>query len=262
MKRRLPLAGYLLAALLASSVPSARAGVDPSAEWFNEAIRHDAEGDAGLAYALYHRAAETGMPEAEFNVAAMLDSGRGVRADIAEAATWYARAAAHGDARAAYNLGQLYEAGEGVPRNPYLARAWFTASSLGAAREHLAAAPPHTTQAVQLLKAPTLVAPPPGKRVDARLDDIEFIWTAQDSSEPVRFFLELRSLDAGGSREVFSSFAETSSLSAKMPAASGAYAWRVMAVAPETGTYAASAWTQFSIGPTDPPVARMSLAPP
>jgi TPR repeat protein len=58
-----------------------------------------------------------GHTQAQFNVAAMLDSGRGAPRDVAQASIWYARAAAGGNRRAAFNLGQLYESGEGVPAN-------------------------------------------------------------------------------------------------------------------------------------------------
>ena len=230
------------------SLGPAWAGVPATAGWFSEAVRRDAEGDASLAYSLYRRAAEAGMPEAEFNVAVMLDSGRGVRADVAQAATWYARAASHGDSRAAYNLGQLYEAGEGVPKNPHLARAWFTASALNAARDRLAATPTKASQAEKALKAPSLVAPTPGERLDARPDGLEFVWTVPSSTEVERFFLEMRALDAGGSHEVFTSFAEVSALCAKVAVPDGAYVWRVMVIAPESGRYASSAWMRFSVG--------------
>ena len=84
------------------------------------------------------RAAESGHTQAAFNVAAMLDSGRGAPRDVAQAAIWYARAAAGGNRRAAFNLGQLYESGEGVPANVDLSRAWYAAADLPAARERLA----------------------------------------------------------------------------------------------------------------------------
>ena len=78
------------------------------------------------------RAAESGHVQAAFNVAAMLDSGRGAPRDVAQAAIWYARAAAGGNRRAAFNLGQLYESGEGVPANidlvPRLVRSRRSAS--------------------------------------------------------------------------------------------------------------------------------------
>jgi len=65
------------------------------------------------------------MPEAEFNVGAMYDKGRGVERDSASGATWYAKAAARGHHRAPVRHGQLYEQGDGVPRNSDAAMAWF-----------------------------------------------------------------------------------------------------------------------------------------
>ena len=94
----------LVAAVLFAGGPcTASAREDAASSWFEEALRSDAGGDARSAFALYRRAAEAGLPAAELNVAVMLDSGRGVAADTAEAATWYARAAVHGEVRAAYN---------------------------------------------------------------------------------------------------------------------------------------------------------------
>lgn len=224
--------------------------MDRPAKWFDEAVRSDAAGDAGLAFSQYLRAAEAGMPSAEFNVAVMLDSGRGVRADLAEAATWYARAGAHGSARAAFNLGQLYEAGEGVPKNIDLARSWFAASGLPAARERVAAsrANPATTTTASWA-APHPVAPAAGAHSNNLAGGVELVWTALPQPEAVQFYVELRALDADGSLEVFSSFVDKSSIFAEAPMTAGAYAWRVICIAKKAGKYVASDWVTFEVEP-------------
>ena len=243
MRLLLPLVvGLLSAGVLA---PSFARAAGP-ATWFDEAVRQDAEGEPQLAFASYRRAAEAGLPEAEFNVGVMLDSGRGVEPDIAQAATWYARAASHGNHRAAYNLGQLYELGQGVPQNTDIARAWFSASDLAAARGRLATLRAHGGASAAAFVTPTPVAPSAGARVDPALGGVEFVWTAQPQPEPVRFYVELRALSESGSREVFSGFTETSSVFAPLPALDGDYAWRVLAVARKASRYVARDWQRFS----------------
>ena len=242
-----------LVCLAASARPAPAA--DPSA-WFAQAVRLDlgSEG-AAQAFALYRRAAEAGLPEAEFNVGVMLDSGRGTATDVAQAATWYARAAMHGNRRAAYNLGQLYEAGDGVPRNVDLARAWFAASDLAAARAHLADLPVQAP-ADRALSAPSPVFPSGGTSMDAAVGGVELVWTARPQPEAVRFFVELRQLGPSGAREVFSSFSDTSSLFAPLRGAPGPYAWRVFTIARQRGTYERSEWVSFSLSDDSGPVSE------
>ncbi len=242
-------AAFLVA--LSSLAPACTfALADGPIDWFNKGVRYDAQGDPRAAFASYMRAAEGGEPEAEFNVAVMLDSGRGVARDIAKAAIWYARAASHGNRRAAYNLGQLYEAGEGVPRNVNLARAWFASSDLEAAHVRIAGLlRARETGAATELTAPTLLVPEAGARAEGVGDGVELVWTCRPQPEPVRFYVELRALDALGSREVTASFTAVSSLLAGVPNAGGDYAWRVLAVALKASRYVASDWQRFSVAP-------------
>ena len=55
----------------------------------------------------------------------MYDNGHGVRQDSAEALRWYHKAAEQGDAEAQYNLGAMYHNGDGVRRNFHLSKEWF-----------------------------------------------------------------------------------------------------------------------------------------
>ncbi len=242
-----------LALLLVAALPGWPAHAADPAAWFDEAIRYELGNgvpqDARIAFTLYRYAAQAGLPEAEFNLATMLDNGRGVAKDTAQAATWYARAASHGNPRAAYNLGLLYQAGDGVPRNLDLARAWFAnAPELSAARARLAASRGGASSNAPL-SAPTPVAPDGGGDPGRGLGGIELVWTSQPQPEPVRFFVELRAVEASGSRELFSGFADVSSVFAPLPNLRGDYAWRVLAIARVAGRYAASDWRRFSIAP-------------
>ncbi len=238
--------------LLAAGLSAAPARAADPTRSFDEATRYDlgvgVTPDPRLAFRLYVQAANAGLPEAEFNVAVMLDSGRGVEHNIEQAAIWYARAAAHGNSRAAYNLGQLYEAGQGVPPNTDLARAWYAASHLAAARARVAAlhARPAATSA---LSAPTPITPNADMSPGAGMGGVELVWVSQQQPEAVRFFVEIRALDASGSREVFSGYADISSVFAEVPDLQGDYAWRVLAVARQAARYAASDWLRFSVTP-------------
>lgn len=219
-------------------------------DWFNEAVRSELDGGGGpeQAFTLYLRAAKAGLPEAEFNVAVMYDSGRGVGQDVAQAAVWYARAATHGNHRAAYNLGQLYETGQGVPLNADLARSWFTVCDLPAARDHLVTTRARTPSGT-VLSAPTPVAPTAGSVVGPGMGGVELVWTSGPQPEAVRFFVELRSIDGDGSHEVFSTSTDASGVLAATPGPKGDYAWRVLAVAREASRYAASDWQRFTVAP-------------
>jgi TPR repeat protein len=215
--------------------------------WFREAIRLDLTGspaDVRRAFELYHRAAQAGLPEAQFNVAVMLDSGRGVAPDHAQAALWYARAASRGNKRAAYNLGQLYEAGQGVPRNPDLARAWYRLSALPAARARLALVRRDGAKGLTLT-APMPVAPTEDG-VAADLTEVELVWTASAQPEPVRFYVELWDVSHGSPQEIYSGFTESSSVKVSLPGDNRRYAWRVLTVAGGVGRYAASDWVYLS----------------
>ena len=79
----------------------------------------------------YRKAADQGFVQAQYNLAAMYDSGQGVPQDYAEAAKWYRKAADRGFAQAQSYLGALYAKGQGVPRDYVEAYKWF---DLAAAR--------------------------------------------------------------------------------------------------------------------------------
>lgn len=235
--------GLLIAWVLAPYPVSATTPAD----WFNEAVRVDLSGAAPQkAFELYRRAAEAQLPAAEFDVAVMLDSGRGVVANPTEAALWYARAATHGSSRAAYNLGLLYSNGEGVPVNTDLARAWFEASGLRSAREHMLALRPHAASRATL-SAPVLGNPSVSPSNNDAGHAVELVWTSEQQPEAVRYFVELRIIESSSSSEVFSGFVDTSATLVTLPEHGEHFAWRVLAVASRLSHYAASEWARFSV---------------
>ena len=71
-------------------------------------------------------------PEAQFNLAQLVDGGRGVAADPVEAARLYRAAAEMGHAGAQVNLGRMYRDGRGVARDDRQAVRWYRrAAELG-----------------------------------------------------------------------------------------------------------------------------------
>jgi hypothetical protein len=247
------LASSANAAELSGPLTSAPAeGQGPAQVWFERALSLDigagGSPDAVQAFAAMRRAADLGHTQAAFNVAVMLDSGRGAPRDVAEAAIWYARAAAGGNHRAAFNLGQLYESGEGVPANADLARAWYAAADLPAAREHLAETRSPADRPA-LVQAPEPLFPVKNSALEPGLQQVDLVWTSPIEPEAVRFFVELRILDARASREAWSGFVDVSSLRLPLPPGVQNLAWRVTAVARDSTNYTISSWSVFKVAP-------------
>jgi hypothetical protein len=73
--------------------------------------------DDAEAARLTRLAAEQGFPPAEYDMALLYFTGRGVPKDINETARWLEKAANKGIAPAQNNLGLLYAVGQGVPKD-------------------------------------------------------------------------------------------------------------------------------------------------
>ncbi len=77
-------------------------------------------------------AAAKGDPSAEFEVAARLAEGKGIKQDFEQALDWYQRSAARGFAPAQYRLATLFERGLGTKPDIGRARIWYKrAAELG-----------------------------------------------------------------------------------------------------------------------------------
>ncbi|MBX3578562.1 MAG: SEL1-like repeat protein [Rhizobiaceae bacterium] len=70
-------------------------------------------------------AAQQGDPKAMFEIGSRYAEGRGVKEDMAAAATWYEKAADLGLAPAQYRIGNFYEKGLGVTRDIGKAKTWY-----------------------------------------------------------------------------------------------------------------------------------------
>jgi len=71
------------------------------------------------------RAAKAGNPKAQFDLAVMYATGRGVRKNEREAFHWFHKSARAGNIEAKYYMGISFEQGRGVRANLHLARYWF-----------------------------------------------------------------------------------------------------------------------------------------
>jgi localization factor PodJL len=70
-------------------------------------------------------AADAGDAKALFEIASRYADGRGVTADMNEAAKWYEKSAELGFAPAQYRIGNLYEKGVGVERDVQKSKTWY-----------------------------------------------------------------------------------------------------------------------------------------
>ena len=107
----------------------------------------------------FHKAAEQGDVNAQYNLGQMYDKGLGIPQDYTEAIKWYRKVAEQGDADAQHTLGIMYRFGRGVARDYVQAYAWIYTASLGGHTSELTPAeiaskmfPEETTNATELAK--------------------------------------------------------------------------------------------------------------
>ena len=123
---RMILMSGLLVHAIASGFGSARAqetrdeAVDRA---FDSALR---TGQYDQAAAVLAKMANSGNAEAQYQLASLYRSGRGVALDEALAFKWMKAAAERGHVKAQFNLGSMYLAGRGVGRDAEQARIWLS----------------------------------------------------------------------------------------------------------------------------------------
>lgn len=83
-------------------------------------------GDYETALREFRLAAEQGLDMAQYNLAILYFTGRGVEQDLAAAYRWTLAAAEQGHVNAQYNLGSLLMDGSGVDQNVDQAVTWFS----------------------------------------------------------------------------------------------------------------------------------------
>jgi localization factor PodJL len=87
-------------------------------------------GDAATAVILLRRAAEQGVPAAQYRYGKLLETGEGVGIDLEAARRWTERAANAGHRRAMHNLAVMYYYGTGTAVNFDGAARWFQEAAL------------------------------------------------------------------------------------------------------------------------------------
>jgi uncharacterized protein len=85
--------------------------------------------DYDKAAKILQEVAKGGEPDAQFLLAMMYETGRGVKEDDQEAFKWYKAAAERGHQTAQNNLGQMYRQGKGVKADMKEAARWFRAAA-------------------------------------------------------------------------------------------------------------------------------------
>ena len=76
------------------------------------------------AFKWFHKAAKRGHLDAQKNVAAMYDEGKGVEQDKAKALEWLLKAAEQGDSEAMFSVFARYHHGIGVEADEAKAMEW------------------------------------------------------------------------------------------------------------------------------------------
>lgn len=85
--------------------------------------------DHAAAAQLYKRAAECGLPEAEYNLGCCYLAGRGTEQNYVEAYRYFVSAAERGLAPAMFKAGECCENGTGTARDLGAAAKWYAAAA-------------------------------------------------------------------------------------------------------------------------------------
>lgn len=112
-----------------TTLESAAADGNPIAR-YQLGMRQLDAGDVASAAILLRRAAEQGVPAAQYRYAKLLETGEGVDIDLEAARRWTERAANSGHRRAMHNLAVMYYYGSGAPREFETAARWFQEAAL------------------------------------------------------------------------------------------------------------------------------------
>jgi len=114
----------LLLALAISSIGIAKAD-------YEDGVNAAQAGDYAIALAEFETAAEAGLDLAQYNLAILYYTGRGVEQNFEQALRWTLAAAEQGHLNAQNNLGALYYTGTGTEVNFEEALRWYEAAAQG-----------------------------------------------------------------------------------------------------------------------------------
>ena len=133
--RPVPPADAATAQPAAAEVPATPSPpVSPAVEDFALGIRYafgnGVPKDYAKAAELFQKAANQGLPDAQYNLGALYERGLGVPKDAVRAVTWYRFAANQNHAAAELSLGLAYANGAGVTRDYKEAARWFRSAAV------------------------------------------------------------------------------------------------------------------------------------
>ncbi len=92
---------------------------------YQSGLKLIAAGDAKAGAALVKKAAEAGLPDAQYKLATLYEGGKGVKESMPEAFRWTERAAQAGNRKAMHNMGLYYYYGDGTAQSYDKAAIWF-----------------------------------------------------------------------------------------------------------------------------------------
>jgi hypothetical protein len=77
--------------------------------------------------------------------------------------------------------------------------------------------------------------------------EVTLAWNAPRQRVPVRFFVEVVTIDGGALREVFASYVDQPTVTLTLDGKKAEYAWRVYTIGRTVAQYALSRWERFSV---------------
>ena len=104
-------------------------GVGSAGAGFVEAVDAYERGDFETAVRDLSPLADDGNVEAQFYMAYMYETGKGVPVDLEQAAHWYLSAAEQGEPKAQFNLAAAFESARGVETDLVQTHRWYLASA-------------------------------------------------------------------------------------------------------------------------------------
>ena len=82
------------------------------------------------AFSWFDKAAQQGLPVAEYQLGVLYAVGQGVETNAEQAAQWFLRAAEQGVPDAQFQIGHRYAQGEGIEQDIIQAYAWFHVAAI------------------------------------------------------------------------------------------------------------------------------------
>jgi uncharacterized protein len=124
----------LMVALVGLGIFAGSAGAGTAIADYNRGVASIIEGNNKQAVEWFRKAAEQGLPDAQFSLGTMYKKRRGVAKNTKQTVMWYKKAAEQGHAEAQFNLGYMYYKGYGTTKDLVQAHKW---SDLSATNGHV-----------------------------------------------------------------------------------------------------------------------------